>query len=288
MSLGGLSRILARGREGTESPAKGKIESLHTAALANLFWSSSKPASQPSPPTRPTRPSRPSSASADEDDIADDIADASSRDNPTMATQPARPALTPQLCFSTVALRDFLRMSRAVDDTITQSLNALVTPARAGFDPASTATRVYPSASPSHSSSRFSPSPSACRNFRDSVLFPAWQARDDVIRYCTGVAEAAEAAAAEKADKKDGLPDALDASDPRLTERYDPYIRRRRFAEVEPEADRLAALMRQERGVETIVRARSWEVLQNRCGTGITTGIENSSWEAALDRWRLR
>lgn len=178
---------------------------------------------------------------------------------------------------------DFLRTSRAVDDTITQSLNALVTPSRAGFDPVSTATRGYPTSSAAASSSYFSPSPPACRAFRDVVLFPAWKARDDVIRYCSGVA----AAAAESETSTDGADSPPDA-DPRLTERYDPYIHRRRFAEVEPEANRLAALMRQERVVESIVRARSWDVLQTRCGASITTaaGVEGGGWEAALDRWR--
>ncbi|KAG7146307.1 hypothetical protein HYQ46_004899 [Verticillium longisporum] len=48
-------------------------------------------------------------------------------------TQPQpRPRLTPQFCFSSGTLRDFLRLSRAgIDDSIGQNLNALVTPSRA-------------------------------------------------------------------------------------------------------------------------------------------------------------
>lgn len=206
-----------------------------------------------------------------------------------MASRPAPPTLTPQFCFNTVVLRDFLRTSRAVDDAITQHLNALVTPSRAGFDPASTATRSSPSVSvqPSSyaSSSSSSPSDPACRAFRDAVLFPAWQARDDVIQYCEAVVQQSESQTASPAADSDSADD----SDPRHTERYDPYIRRRRFAEVEPQMVRLAALMRQEQVVETIVRARSWDVLQGRCGAAVTEAAGGSTgWEAALERWKRR
>ncbi|KAJ4155784.1 hypothetical protein LMH87_001013 [Akanthomyces muscarius] len=56
-----------------------------------------------------------------------------------MVPSPTTPQLSPQFCFSTSTLRGFLRFSRStVDDTISQNLNALVTPARAGFVPQST------------------------------------------------------------------------------------------------------------------------------------------------------
>ncbi|EPE10553.1 caffeine-induced death protein cid2 [Ophiostoma piceae UAMH 11346] len=222
-----------------------------------------------------------------------------------MAAQPSQPALTPQFCFSTVFLRDFLRASRAVDDTITQHLNALVTPSRAGFDPSSTANRS-PSSSYSYSSSAHSAAPApACQAFRDAVLFPSWQARDDVIRYCSGVAEAAVAqdikdkVAAELADEAAAAAAAAGSLDVKrgnskhgepVTEREDPYINRRQYALVEPQANLLASLMRQEQGVETIVRARSWDVLQGRCGGSAVVGAASGEpgWEAALAQWRAR
>ncbi|CAK7224862.1 hypothetical protein SCUCBS95973_005663 [Sporothrix curviconia] len=223
------------------------------------------------------------------------------------APQPNQPALTPQFCFSTVVLRDFLRASRAIDDTITQHLNALVTPSRAGFDPASTAHRTgFPSSSfsssPASSSSSASSTPSqpACRAFRDELLFPAWQARDDVIRYCAGVADEAVAkdAQAQEASASAAAAAAFAAATGTLnsgkpaaevTERLDPYIKRRQFSLVEPQANLLASLMRNEQGVETIVRARSWDVLQSRCGSSVVTaGPGEPGWEAALERWRKR
>ncbi|KAK0383066.1 hypothetical protein NLU13_8981 [Sarocladium strictum] len=99
-----------------------------------------------------------------------------------MAEKPATPELTPQFCFSTRTLRDFLRLSRSsIDDSITQNLNALITPSRVGFDPSSTNQR-------SSRPSLRSIDPQACQNFRDKVLFPSWEARSEVINYCGMVA----------------------------------------------------------------------------------------------------
>ena len=175
-----------------------------------------------------------------------------------------------------------------------------MTPSRAGFDPSSTAHRTSftPSSSGSASSSYSSSTPSqpACRAFRDELLFPAWQARDDVIRYCTGVADEAVAKDAQEASATAAAAAALAAANgtldsskppPEVTERVDPYIKRKQFSLVEPQAELLASLMRNEKGVETIVRARSWDVLQSRCGSNVVTaGPGEPGWEAALERWR--
>ena len=48
----------------------------------------------------------------------------------------------------------------------------------------------------------------------------------------------------------------------------------------EARTERLAVLLRQERGVENIVRTRTWEMVRQRCGD------DSASWEDALDRWR--
>ncbi len=280
--------------------------------VANFLWSSSRPQS--------------SSVRGDprhQDDGSQNNAAAATA--AMAAAQPDRPALTPQFCFNTVFLRgarvvgrvavglcrrrtmqatanadaDFLRASRAVDDTITQHLNALVTPSRAGFDPASTARRTTPRF-PSSSSSSSAPPPQACQRFRDTVLFPAWHARDDVIQYCAGVADdavakdaavAAEAAAAAAEAAEGSLGDDVSPrrAPPEVTERLDPYIKRRQYALVEPQAALLAAQLRQERGVETIVRARSWDVLQARCGGAAGAGGAGApGWEGALEQWKTR
>ncbi|KAG4032493.1 hypothetical protein MFRU_007g03930 [Monilinia fructicola] len=183
---------------------------------------------------------------------------------------PTSQTLTPQFCFSTVALRDFLRLSRAsIDDSITQNLNALVTPSADGFDPSSTASR-FPR--PPHSQRI---SAAACQAFKDSVLFSSWQARSDVLNYCASVATSPDP------DDPDLLQRQVESTRDRervVDERLDPYSAR--FFPREARTERLAAIVRQERGVERIVRARSWGLVRERCGG------DAEDWEEALDQWR--
>ncbi|KAK3991023.1 caffeine-induced death protein 2 [Cladorrhinum sp. PSN332] len=180
------------------------------------------------------------------------------------------PPLTPQFCFSTTVLRDFLRLSRSsVDDTITQNLNALATPSRAGFDPTST------SRLGSRPAAR-QIDPQSCQTFKDRVLFPSWQMRSHVLSYCTLVATSpdpddpeAELRQAENEKNRERV----------VNERLDPYSAR--FFPREARTEQLASIIRQEMGVENIVRARSWDIVKERCGDS-TTG----SWEDALAIWR--
>ena len=67
-----------------------------------------------------------------------------------------------------------------------------------------------------------------------------------------------------------------------VDERLDPYSGR--FFPKEARTEMLASLMRQERGVENIVRARTWEMVQQRCGGGVAGG----KWEDAMGAWRDR
>jgi hypothetical protein len=106
------------------------------------------------------------------------------------------------------------------------------------------------------------------------VLFPSWAAREKVLDYCAEVAS--------KADPDD--PDAvfraaenLRAKERVVDERLDPYSAR--FFPRESRSERLAAVIRQERGVEKIVRARTWKVVVERCGG------DWRDWEEALDEW---
>ncbi|KAL2262080.1 hypothetical protein VTK26DRAFT_2542 [Humicola hyalothermophila] len=188
-----------------------------------------------------------------------------------MTQQPSSlPPLSPQFCFSTFALREFLRLSRsAVDDTITQNLNALNTPAKAGFDPSSTS-RLGPRA-PSHQIDA-----AACQKFKNKFLFPSWQARSDVLSYCSLVATSPdpddpEAALREAEDEKN--------RERVVDERLDPYSAR--YFPREARTEYLASIVRQEMGIENIVRARTWDIIQQRCGDSTQPG-----WEDALARWR--
>lgn len=64
-----------------------------------------------------------------------------------------------------------------------------------------------------------------------------------------------------------------------VDERLDPYSGR--FFPREARTESLALLIRNERGVENIVRARTWGIVGERCA-----GMSGVGWEEALDKWR--
>ncbi|GAP82830.1 putative caffeine-induced death protein 2 [Rosellinia necatrix] len=182
------------------------------------------------------------------------------------------PTLTPQFCFTPVALRDFLRISRgSIDDSIAQNLNALITPAKSGFDATSTSVRI----------ARRSPGqiePHSCQAFKDEVLFPSWQARSDVLTYCAYVATSPDP------DDPEILLRAAETERNRervVDERLDPYSGR--YFPREPRTEKLALLLRQERSVERIVRSQTWSLVQKKCEN---SGSQDA--EEALNQWRLR
>ncbi|OBT90960.1 hypothetical protein VE02_00154 [Pseudogymnoascus sp. 03VT05] len=185
-----------------------------------------------------------------------------------MVSQPPHPALTPQFCFSTAALREFIRISRSsIDDSITQNLNALATPASRGFDVTSTSHRT-----PSGARTL---DPRSCTSFKSTILFPAWQARSDVLQYCGHVAVSPDpddpGLVARQLEEERGKARVID-------DRLDPYSSR--FFPRESRTEELARVVRMEGGVERIVRARTWEVVEERCGEGRGRG-----WEEALREW---
>ncbi|KAI0872201.1 caffeine-induced death protein 2 [Hypoxylon argillaceum] len=189
-----------------------------------------------------------------------------------MTAPSSAPKLTPQFCFTTVALRDFLRISRgAIDDSITPNLNALVTPAKSGFDPNSTSVRT-----PRGSTRQIDPQ--SCQVFKDKVLFPSWQARSDVLTYCAYVATSSD---------PDDPEIALRAVETErnhervVDERLDPYSGR--YFPREPRTEKLALLLRQERSVEKIVRSRTWGLVQERCANGSFQDADE-----AFNRWQQR
>ncbi|OQE20798.1 hypothetical protein PENFLA_c016G02674 [Penicillium flavigenum] len=185
----------------------------------------------------------------------------------SQASSTAAPALTPRFCFDERLLRDFLRISRStIDDSITQNLNAMITPAREGFDPSSTAVRQ------TESSSRVKSA--ACQTFKDNVLFPSWQTRSDVLTYCAGVATSPDP------DDPDLILRQTESARDRereVNERLDPYSAR--FFPREARTESLANLIRNERTIEEIVRARTWGMVSEKCTV-------SSTWEEALDSWR--
>ncbi|ELQ38995.1 hypothetical protein OOU_Y34scaffold00516g30 [Pyricularia oryzae Y34] len=187
-----------------------------------------------------------------------------------MPNHPDTPTLTPQFCFSTLALREFLRLSRsAIDDSITQNLNALQEPAKQQFDPAAVSQRI---ARPMHRMIEAE----KCQSFREKVLFPSWKARSDVISYCAAVATSPD-----PSDPDAALREAELAKDKErvIDERLDPYSAR--FYPREARTERLAILLRQERGVENIVRTRTWDIIKGRCPED-----QFETWEDSFNRWQ--
>ncbi|GIK03174.1 hypothetical protein Aspvir_007243 [Aspergillus viridinutans] len=188
------------------------------------------------------------------------------------ASSTSTPQLSPQFCFNERVLLDFLRLSRAtIDDSISQNLNALITPAREGFDPSSTAIRQ------TDSRAGRPIDPEACRNFKDNVLFQSWQTRSDVLNFCAGVATSPDPddpdlilRQAESAKEREKIVD----------ERLDPYSAR--YFPKELRTESLANLVRNQRTVEEIIRARTWGAVTERCSDSAST------WEEALNNWRQR
>lgn len=182
--------------------------------------------------------------------------------------------LNPQFCFDTRVLRDFLRLSRAsIDDSISTNLNALLTPSSTSpFDPASTSIRNQ--ALPSSLTRQPIPRDTS-KVFLESVLFPSWNSRSEVISYCTSVATSPDP------DDPDLIQrETLNRKDAEriVNERLDPYSGR--FFPRESRTEQLAAILRNENAVEGIVRARTWGIITERCeGTG-------GSWEDGFDKWR--
>lgn len=65
-----------------------------------------------------------------------------------------------------------------------------------------------------------------------------------------------------------------------IDDRLDPYSSR--FFPQEARTERLAAIIRQERQVERIIRNRTWGLVGERCGEVV------DDWEAALNEWRKK
>jgi hypothetical protein len=156
-----------------------------------------------------------------------------------------------------------------VDDSITQNLNALVTPATKGFDPSSTTVRT--TRSPREID------PKSCQTFREKVLFPSWQSRADVLTYCAYVATSPDPNDPETALRE---AESLKERERVVNERLDPYSAR--YFPREPRTQQLAQLLRQERNVETIVRSRTWGLVRERC----SENVDNP--DQALNEWRER
>nr|POE56106.1 mitochondrial intermembrane space cysteine motif-containing protein mix23 [Quercus suber] len=178
--------------------------------------------------------------------------------------------IAPQLTHAS-SVTEFLRFSRStIDDTISQQLNALVTPGTSStFDPASTSTIASRSQRPIGSD--------ACTRFTSQVLFPAWQSRSDVLSYCAGVATSPDPDDPDQVLRQEQ--DAR-ARERIVDERLDPYSAR--YFPQDTRTETLASLVRNERAVESIIRERTWTVMRARCEDAAT------QHEQDFEEWRRR
>jgi hypothetical protein len=184
------------------------------------------------------------------------------------------PPLTPSLCFTTGALKGFLRLSRSsIDDNISQNLNALSTPSKPAFDPTTTST-PYPIAPTRHLPAQ------TCRAFTEQILLPSWQSRSDVLNYCAAVATSDDP---DDPDSIIRLVEGMVDKERVVDERLDPYSGR--FFPRESRTEVLARVVRNERMVENIVRERTWRIVKEKCGE---FGALGEDWRGVLNAWRVR
>jgi hypothetical protein len=149
---------------------------------------------------------------------------------------------------------DFLRISRRYsDDAIETNLNSIVLPRKLS------STHTPTALEPHH-----------CANFILTQLFPTWSDRDDLLAYCSTVAE--------KPAEESHVP--LTPPTTEVSERVDPYARRKK--EVWQKHDELKRVIRQEKGVEAVIRTRTWEVVKQRCQLEGLVG----EWNEEMAQWK--
>lgn len=101
--------------------------------------------------------------------------------------------------------------------------------------------------------------------------------RSEILTYCGTVATSPDPDDPEVVVR--GVEDAR-ARERRVDERLDPYSGR--YFPREARTESLAALVRQERLVEGIVRDRTWAAVGERCGD------QSRGWEDEFERWRRK
>jgi len=155
---------------------------------------------------------------------------------------------------------------------------------------------------------------SACRTFRNDILLPSWQSRDEIFSYCNTIADTPDAiteasevptpaafgssiSGAPSEQKDDASPSSSTARHSRnywgqdqvVDERTDPYSARDYSYTREGKAQVLKDVLANEQGVERIVRSRTWSLLGERCleegGQGVGTA-RSGGWEDALKGWK--
>lgn len=125
----------------------------------------------------------------------------------------------------------------------------------------------------------------SCDVFSTKVLFPTWRTRNDVLEYCAGVATSPDPDDPDHTVRE--VEDAK-ARDRVVNERLDPYSAR--YFPEQTRTDRLAAMVKNERMVEQIIRDRTWSVIADRCNLDRRRQMSGGlpAWQKAFDDWQSR
>lgn len=162
-------------------------------------------------------------------------------------------------------MTDFFRLSRNLDDNITQHLNSLLYQSKSDFDPSSL------SKFRSQTSGSRTLSTNSCQNFKEQILFPSWRTRDQVLEYCKTVASKIET-------DESQLVVETEKGGSEIDNRSDPYSG---TSSIQTKSEILNAILRQESQVELIVRSRTWSIMNEKCGR------DSRSWEQTLHEWKI-
>ncbi|KAK9324421.1 caffeine-induced death protein 2-domain-containing protein [Lipomyces orientalis] len=184
-----------------------------------------------------------------------------------------RPALTPELCYSAETLRRFLLLSRSLtDDTISGDLNSIPTVKESKLL-GSGNSWTKPEREKVGSRRRI------CKDFVTSSVFESWKARDKILEYCEKIAN----------ERKSEI-SAITARKPKVDPRLDPY--EARDLPTYTKEEEILSWVAKERGVEDIVRDRSWSIICERCldigadaASGAAVGDNGSGWKHEFRTW---
>ncbi|KAK9454569.1 caffeine-induced death protein 2-domain-containing protein [Dipodascopsis uninucleata] len=192
-----------------------------------------------------------------------------------------QPVLAPERCYSEHAFRTFLTLSRSLtDDAISADINSLQRAAYGRGAGNTTASSI----SSSEENRRDTSSKRLCRDHVEKAIFTSWKARDDILEYCSLVAEKNKSHKVQASETKSKI-------DPRI----DPYGARNlpEFTE----EDRIFSWINNEKMVEDIVRGRSWSIISDRCAEyqssqradgSDSLGDYGSEWRSAYESWRSK
>lgn len=150
---------------------------------------------------------------------------------------------------------------------------------------------------PSNRSSQDIPT-GTCTRFKKQVLYPSWKRRDEVLEYCSKISQGREDLDSNDSVKfVESVPESGPAtltgrifSNPwgapqQKDERTDPYSGRDYSYARAGQEEVLKEVLGDEKGVERVIKSRTWAVLRDRCMGGSEASYRG--WELEYHQWRI-